>query len=780
MSAATQTAAPGRAPARRGVTVRLRGASWVAGLPALGTVTVLSAVAGAGFAAVFPGWGFVWVPVLGAVTAGAVSAAASRLRLLVGETLALSVVAMLLVGAVAVGGATPAGMLAFLRGLVTGWAQLLTSFTPVPPSPTLLALPFVIAWFGALVGGELRRLARVPGLPALGPLLALGVTLLVTVEERGLALAQGGVMVAGILLLVVQQQLQLLTVEDELTTGTTARRSLRGLVPVGLLAALVTLLAPLVGPSLPLADANERFDLRRYLVPPFDPLQVPSPLTTVKGELREDRREQVAFVVDSPQQPRRWPVAVLGAYDGVVWTVAESAASEAGRYPPLDDAVPPPPQDELDLERAGVEAEVSIEGLGGHWVPRPGWVTTLELPEDTDVRFNPVTGNLALPDRLRDGLDYTIAAVPVPEVQERPEAPLVGDGSGFANLPPGIRNLIADLVQGEEPGWDQVEAITGHFVHQGFYDVSETARPGHSFFRLGEFLADAEQLVGFEEQFAAAAGVAARELGAPVRVVVGYLIPDERWEQTRAEVLREDISAWIEVRTVEGWVAVDVTPDRSREPEIEERGRRVEDVAEPNPPPPLPPPPDVDPTEREDDEDPDVDTDLDDEEDDEVEQLILGLPPRVIAYAASGIGLPALGLLALGLLVSTVKARRRRRRREAAQPGVRVVGAWQEVLDRCQELGRLRGPVDTTREAARRLAAGSPVDEPGWLALADRVDRAAFHPSPPPEEDVEAAWRFADEVSAALLASATFRQRLRLRIDPRPILRSDPLRGEHA
>jgi hypothetical protein len=48
-----------------------------------------------------------------------------------------------------------------------------------------------------------------------------------------------------------------------------------------------------------LADANERFDLRRYQQPPFDPLAVPSPLAGVKAHLKGDLEDEVLFTVTS-------------------------------------------------------------------------------------------------------------------------------------------------------------------------------------------------------------------------------------------------------------------------------------------------------------------------------------------------------------------------------------------------------------------------------------------------------------------------------------------------
>ena len=104
--------------------------------------------------------------------------------------------------------------------------------------------------------------------------------------------------------------------------------------------------APMVGPRLPLAEAHERFDLRRYQVPPFDPLAVPSPLVQLKASLKDERKEDVVFTVEGDTEVERWPVAVLTDYDGVVWTVADpDRHPDAAEFVPVDTQLP-----ELDDE----------------------------------------------------------------------------------------------------------------------------------------------------------------------------------------------------------------------------------------------------------------------------------------------------------------------------------------------------------------------------------------------------------------------------------------------
>ena len=106
-------------------------------------------------------------------------------RLLLGESVAISAVAFVLLGGIAVNGIpTPAAYGEFARGLVDGWADLLSSAPPADITEQLRALPFTVAWLSAAVGGEIARHSRRPGLPAIGPILALALSLLFTVEER--------------------------------------------------------------------------------------------------------------------------------------------------------------------------------------------------------------------------------------------------------------------------------------------------------------------------------------------------------------------------------------------------------------------------------------------------------------------------------------------------------------------------------------------------------------------------------------------------------------------
>ena len=69
--------------------------------------------------------------------------------------------------------------------------------------------------------------------------------------------------------------------------------------------------------------------------------------------------------------------------------------------------------------------------------------------------------------------------------------------------------------------------------NSGFYDATPDTPPGHSYGRIAAMLEDPTRVVGFEEQYAAAAAVMAQVAGLPVRVVVGYSCPPTRGATAR-------------------------------------------------------------------------------------------------------------------------------------------------------------------------------------------------------------------------------------------------------
>ncbi len=753
-------------------------------------VVVLSVSSAAGFNGALLGWSFLSASVLGALGSASVVTAARRYRLLLGESVALSVLAFFVLGPIAAQGLPTIGAASsFLDGLVNGWADLLSSVPPADATPTLRVLPYSVAWLSALIGGELVRRDNLPVAPVLGPTLGLVITSLITVENRPVAAVVGVAIGIGAVLLGVSHQWlagPMGSMESDRasdlshsTPSITGRSRPRSMAwSAGLLGA-IAVVSPVVGPRLPLAAANDRFDLRQYQERPWDPLDVPSPLVTIKASLKEEQRDEVVFVVRADEPLTRFSTAILGSYDGVVWAVADSTPGAPAEFVPVDRFFPMPSEAAVD---DAVGYEIEIVQLDGPWLPIAGTPVQVGAgDEPRDLRFSRATGTVASPSGLSQGDVLSLISIPVHPLTdaERRDVTVISndEDADLALVPPQMRNLAGDVFEGIDVGVPRAEQLANRFVSEGFYDQSENARPGHSLARLDEFTSDPERLVGFAEQYAATAAVLARIGGLPSRVVVGYQVSPDRWSDGQVSVLADDIDAWIEIETEEfGWVPFDVTPDRAREPEQEQLGVTIKDVAIPNPPPPPPPPPDLRPPSTPEAEE--QENEEDDEEDEQEQSALIGTGWRGVAAVAGGaLLIPAMLLASLGACVVGWKRRRARKRRAADDAAESVAGAWLELVDRFEEAGVSALDASTPSESAHAFVRDEPAAADAGstlLALAERVDRAAFHPLPPNQDDAQSAWADCDLAVEQLISTRTRRERMWMRTDPRPLLKRDP------
>jgi transglutaminase-like putative cysteine protease len=772
-------------------------------------VAVLAVMSALGFRGVFPDWSFLPAAVIGALGAATVSFLCRAFGLPAAESVVVSLVAFAALGAFAAEGVpTPDAYQTFGSGLINGWARLLSSVPPAALVAEYRVLPYTVGWLAALVGSELLRADRAAGWPVIGPVAGLGLTTLISVEHRRVALLQGAALVVGALVLGFLQELRR-NAADEFDASEIGGSDLgagdpiatppvwheRAAVRAGAalaLAAAIGALAGVVGPRVPNADANERFDLRRFQTPPFDPLNEPTPLGQVKTGLQEANADKVVLRATAPEAIDRVTLAVLDNYTGEFWQVADEAPGAPAEFRPVDTIFPVPGDGTLDGWQR-IEATIEIDQLdqlaGGEfdpvWLPVPGWPVSVSSDDQLDVRFNADTGTLALaPDGPHEGLTYdVVAALPPPVEQTNLAGAAVTLREPYDLAVPQLRAFAGDVLEGADVGWEQVEAIRRQLVDTGAYDSradSRTALPGHHLGRLAEFVNDPERIVGFEEQYAATAALIARSEGLPARVVVGFRVSDDELAErtltngTERTVtfLADDINAWIEVRfDGVGWLPFDVTPPRDRAPEDAPVGRTEREVAVPNPPP-DPPPPALPP-------DLDLDNELDEEveEDDDEEQTGGGFPVRTVLIGAAA-STPLLLLIGGMLAVVFLKRRRTARRRHAPTPSRQVAGAWYELMDRLAEQGAAPPRAATRREVAAGLHEAAVVSDDEaveLVALADDVDRAAFHPEPPDPGLAERAWQHTDVVASAVLARRPKWRRAVQRIDPRPLLHRDPL-----
>ncbi len=367
-------------------------------------------------------------------------------------------------------------------------------------------------------------------------------------------------------------------------------------------------------------------------------------------------------------------VAALDAYDGAHWTTTAEYRLAGAELPP-DPLLVGDPQPAVT-----VHEKVTLSGLDGPFLPVIGRPVSVEAGGEP-VGFDPASGTLVRTSSSPRATSYEV-------VSELGALTMVSDRSDLAGLraaatpvldpyrtlppdvPPQLQNLAllwADLADSHPA---ELLALRDQLL-QVRYDDSPDAPPGHSYGALLRMLTgEPQDREGYAEQFASAFALLARERGFATRVVVGYLLPEP--EEDGSYVITEaQAHAWPEVNLVGvGWVAVEPT-DLSQIGAAHDPADDVSDAPA---------------------EDPGPEGDLVDEP---VEPRVIvpdatnstGSGSRLREGAAVG-GLLLLVALALVPILSvTVKANRRWRRRTGGRPSDRVVGAWQETVDRLTEHG---------------------------------------------------------------------------------------------
>ena len=721
-------------------------------------IVAMTVIATIGFGTIFSSNSFLLVALVGATLGALVVVFGRRMNLLFGEIVGIGLIAPLVVGPIAAGGT------GFYQGLVLGWADILSATPPVDATPALKALPFIASFAGALVATELFRIRELPGLAVVGPIGTLTLTALFSEQTRTGAIAVGLVLLIGMLVLARLHY---------------AAVSSTGLLVLGLVLGLVAALASMASVLLPYADEERRFDLRDLQTPPWDPLSVPSPLTNVKaGLLAFNDTEQPVLRVRGDVAMDRWRLASLPAYGGVFWGVSEP--NETADFVAVDSFLP-----EIEDEaRSGDELRFDVDILQatGPWLPVAGVPRRVVFGDVTDARMSLETGTLGLPDGLQPGNSYELDVTPFVELDDdelMAHRFVAAPQAEIELLPPVVRNLAADFSTGiDQLSGERVLAIRDK-LRLGSYSLTEPL--GHTLDRTGSFLQVVQvgqavpdevalrPLVGFEEIYTASGALMMRLSDLPVRVAVGYVVPPERWVDRSAEIFASDINAWVEVHIEgQGWMPVDVTPERDRQPEeVEEQLDTAEapfaEAPESPPSSEEEEPPEIEEPEEEEDE-------PEEEEDEPEDEVVLGLTPLRLAVGGAAAGLGS--LLALGGAIFVYKAWRRRRRRNAERADLRISGAWAELVDRIDEAGGELPSRSTPAEAAA-AAASMPVLGEGVETqvrrLADHVTVAAFHPVPPSDEAAADAWQAYDDVVEAMNKAAGPGGRVRRAVDPRTL-----------
>lgn len=327
------------------------------------------------------------------------------------------------------------------------------------------------------------------------------------------------------------------------------------LATAGVVTAVVT-------PMLP-GGAEPVVDLRRGGLGDEGPRSVVSPFVEVASNLGP-RSNELLFTIEAPAA-QYWRLTALDTYDEEksIWVLSNS-------YTAVDGEMEPGSADTAESELAEVNLEV--RGLGGIWVPAPEDPVTAAA--DFGLGWDPTTQSLIRSSgELADGdaVDFGTAAGPEGATPASPDpgalrvTPVArerGELVDAEGLPPRLLKTARDLDQELDTPYDTLLALQNHFRDDFVYDdsVDLTNAPDP----LETFLSKRR---GFCQQFSTAFALAARSLGYPARVVVGFTAGDTAEQQPRGRsvfaVRGRHAHAWPEVLFEGvGWVPFEPTPGR--------------------------------------------------------------------------------------------------------------------------------------------------------------------------------------------------------------------------
>ncbi len=690
-------------------------------------------------------------------------------------------------------------------GVIVGWKQLLTLALPLGEYQAVLVPFLLVILLGSLLGGLLVLPDR--GWSPLAVLVGFGMTVFGIVfgssalsaplllgpvqvpAPRELLVGVGGLLAAVGWLLLRSRSARRIALQRA-TAGTVQRPGLSGWVAVrrravaGGLVAVALIAGAAVAPAA--AELSDRSALRDRIEPELAVRQAPSPLSAYRSAFTSERIDEAWLELDGDTAGvERVRIATLDDFDGEMFQVAADPDDAATRFTRLPRAA---------TKGAG-DAEFALavgDGYRGLWVPVPGGlmaapdfsgeravaledgfhrsadgatsisIATLPGSSGRDAQRGLVAGDryrvVAHADEIRGletlGSPATQSAIDEEsypaltawaELQAQPRsaeglATLVERlrARGYLSHAAGDGEAAAEWIGRMGPGYAFLPSYSGH----------STARIEALFTQLvdqqrlaGEQAGDAELVAGIgdDEQFAPAVALLARYLGYESRVVLGFRL-DSAGEVDGVERCTEvctggALAAWVEVRSANGdWATVDVTPQHEIAPSFIKEGEQLPQH------PTRPERPDTDTLDP-----PPAQSDASEAEAAPAEETGPDLSLLFAVLRWTGIGLAALLCLLLPVLVLLAAKRWRRagRRREPA-PEVRIVGAWDELVDRYVDEGVLAG------ESGTRAATARASGRPAAVALAALVERAVFAGDPPTPADADAAWAIVDQETAAL------------------------------
>ena len=726
-----------------------------------GVVAVLTALAALGFQPLYGGAVFA-LPVFGGLIVGLCAILLGRrLNQPLVTTVVIAIAAYFALGsAIAMPDVATFHVLpnlesldGLVRGAVFGWSDAVTLTVPLQAPPYIPVLAYFASWACAVISTAI--VAYWPERPGGGatlprtlataaPLALLIGTIILGPHLTFLAGARGVLFTSVALVWICWRSATDAAANVAASTAFT-RRKLTGVATVVLGALLAGgLIGSVVQPAV-----AERLVARDEIVPPFDPLDYPSPLAGFRKYVNDEMKTTL-FTEQGLPGGSYLRIATMDSWNGVVWDVARDTgtASGSGAFRLLGRDLPEP---KLFTPGATGAATITLKGYQGVWLPNASYPTKLSIagPDASklsqEVRVNSETGTIALTSGAKSGLSYRVGVtdLKVPDDKALAAVPAASvDPPPMAAVPDVVASTAKQYAGGATSALQTLQNLQKSLVNQGYLSHGRASDPVPS--RAGEGADRIEQLltqtpmVGDQEQYVTAFALMAHSLGYPVRVVLGAKVPKKR--AGTVPITGNDVTAWDEVAfDGVGWVPFFPTPTKTDAP----KEQTVKPKVIPQPQVRQPP--------RDHPKDDQLLTPVQTKDQDRKKKHD-GFRIPVWAYLAGAGLLLLLAIVFLPLLVVWLLRARRRRRRSAGSPDRRAAGAWAELASGFRELGLDRpGHAATRSQLVRHYESAGPesglaVPDGVLGPLARRVDHAVFSAGQLADDAADALWQDVDAV----------------------------------
>lgn len=476
----------------------------------------------------------------------------------------------------------------------------------------------------------------------------------------------------------------------------------------------VALLAGVVGPRLPGADAAPLYDTtgRQGTVTDFI-----SPLVDIRSRLT-NRSDSELFRVRADVESY-WRSSALPDFDGTTWRLPETTIRSTPGSAPSSTA-----SDAVDNRQ-----RVTVGSLRGTLVPAAP--DPFQASGRTDLRWVPETSTLVTVDGDLDEGDVIDIVSSSPRLDPDILAAATSDDPGdpiYTELPDDLPQVVATTARtvtaGSRSTYESARLTQAWFQREFSYSLE--VQSGHGNNAIENFLHDK---VGYCEQFAGTYAAMMRTLGIPARVAVGFT-SGTRLADGEFSVRGRNAHAWPEVWFDGiGWVPFEPTPGRGAPnaenytgvtPQQDTTGAAgIIDDSEPA---------DAPPSTVSSGQLPTAGLNIPDEFADPTGAGPTRTPTTTTDGSGSG-GWPwLLGVLMVVIVVAIPElVRRVRRSRHAARPiEQQIATAWSNSLRAVQEAGVRVEPFDTPLETAARAARTLPVVSRPITSLATTVTEATY------------------------------------------------------